>query len=80
MLAVLKVLGRGVSFDDCADCTFMNKETHRRFFHKFCHLFAKKFYPIYVYGPRNDQEMRESMSEYSKAGFEGCFYASSETA
>ena len=73
VLAVLKILGRGVCFDDCADCTFMNKETHRRFFHKFCHLFAKKFYSVYVYGPRNDTEMKESMSEYSKAGFEGCF-------
>ena len=58
VLALLKVLGRGVCHDNCADCISMNKETHRRFFHKFCHLFAKKFYFVYVEGRSQFQHVR----------------------
>ena len=72
VLGVLRVLGRGVCFDDCAEATNMNKETHRRFFHSFCRKFASKYYSIYCRGPESDAELDSCMSEYTSAGFPGC--------
>lgn len=72
VLGVLRVLGRGVCFDDCQEGTNINQETHRIFFHQFCHSFATKFYPIYCHGPKSDDELEDSMAEYKSAGFPGC--------
>ena len=72
VLGVLRVLGRGVCFDDAAEGTNMNEETHRLFFHKFYHLFCRRYYPEYCRGPIDDDDLASTMSEYTTAGFAGC--------
>ena len=72
VLAVLRVLGRGVCFDDCQEGTLMDKETYRVFFHEFVHKFSRKFYPIYCRGPKDEAELNDCMAEYAVAGFPGC--------
>lgn len=72
VLGVLRVLGRGVCFDDCQEGTNIDKETHRIFFHAFCKKFARKYYPIYCRGPETEADLENSMSEYTSAGFPGC--------
>jgi hypothetical protein len=72
VLGVLRVLGCGVCSDDCQEGTNMDKETHRKFFHAFCHKFARKYYSLYCHGPENEADMESCMSEYASAGFPGC--------
>ena len=45
VLGVLRVLGRGVCFDDAAEGAFSDEETHRKFLHQFCHRFSRKLSP-----------------------------------
>ena len=72
VLGVLRVLGRGVCFGDCQEGTFVNKETHRLFFHAFVNKFSRKYYSVYCRGPGNEADLESSMSEYTSAGFPGC--------
>ena len=72
VLGVLRVLGRGVCFDDCQEGTYIDKETHRVFFHAFCHKFARKYYSVYCHGPENAADLESCLSEYTSAGFPGC--------
>jgi hypothetical protein len=71
ILAVLRVLGRATCFDGIEEITGASAESHRVFFHDFCKKFASKYYHEYVYLPRNNDELRSSMSDYSRMGIPG---------
>lgn len=71
LLGVLRVLGRGTCFDGVEELTGGSAEAHRSFFHKFCHLFVRKYYDEYVYLPRNNEEKARWMSDYARMGLPG---------
>ena len=73
MLGYLRVIGRGWAFDDVAEATEISEETHRLFFHKFSRLFSEALFDVWVRGPKDDEELRDWMAEYTEAGFPGCF-------
>ena len=62
ILGVLRLLGRGVCFDDIEELTFVSAETHRRFFLRFIDLFASQLYDDWIFGPTTDQDILDGMA------------------
>jgi len=73
ILGVLSVLGRGVSFDQIAECTHSSEDIHRVFFHRFVKLYATEILPSVLKCPTTEQELLECMTEYTAMGLPGCF-------
>ena len=71
MLAVLRRLGRGGSFDDCWDGSGMGEETVRLFFHDFCDKFAQALYHVYVKPPDSAEDLNKVTTIYKLLGFPG---------
>ena len=71
LLGVLRVLGRGVCFDEVAEATGMSEETMRRFFHAFCREFAVRMYETHVHPPQTPAEIAADMDVYARLGFPG---------
>ena len=46
LLGTLRYLGRGWTFDDLEESTYISRDVHRCFFHKFCAWGAKVLYPM----------------------------------
>ncbi len=69
---MLRVLGRGWSFDDCAEATNINETTHRLFFEKFVARWSISKYEEFVVHPETEEEFRECELLYKEAGFDGC--------
>ena len=72
LLGSLRYLGRGWTFDDLEESTYITRDVHRCFFHQFCAWGAKVLYPMYVQLPKTLQDLRACEKEYSDAGFPGC--------
>jgi len=73
ILGVLRVLGRGVCFDDVAELTnATTQEVHRVFFHKFIRVYAEEYFKDWVKMPKTEDEIKSSMKEYTEAGMAGC--------
>ncbi|KAI2508462.1 Plant transposon protein [Fragilaria crotonensis] len=79
LLGSLRYLGRGWTFDDMKDVTYISRDVHRKFFHQFMKFGAKVLYPMYVSTPRTVEELRECEREYSIAGFPGCIGSTDAT-
>ena len=79
VLGSLRYLGRGWTFDDLEESTFIDKEVHRVFFHKFVEFGANKLYPKYVTMPSTIEELRDCEAEYRSAGFPGCIGSTDAT-
>lgn len=72
VLAVLRVLGRGVCFDEVAEILTCSEEILRVFFHDFVKKFVTKCYDRYVKPPLSRDEIRKAMDEYTMVGLPGC--------
>ena len=48
LLGSLRYLGRGITFDDVEESTFISRHDHRDFFHRFVAFGANKLYAKYV--------------------------------
>ena len=79
LLGSLRYLGRGWSFDDLEESTFITSEVHWVFFHKFVEFGSKMLYPMYVSVPTPLKELRDCESEYRAAGFPGCIGSTDAT-
>ena len=79
VLGCLRYLGRGWTFDDIEESTFINKDVQRVFFHKFVEFGATKLYRKYVTAPSTLEELRDCESEYRSAGFPGCIGSTDAT-
>ena len=79
VLGSLRYLGRGWTFDDLEESTFIDKEVHRVFFHKFVEFGAKKLYYQYVATPSTLEDLRDCEREYRNAGFPGCIGSTDAT-
>jgi hypothetical protein len=79
VLGSLRYLGRGWTFDDLEESTFISRDVHRVFFHSFVKFGAEHLYAKFVVPPSTIQELRECESEYRKAGFPGCIGSTDAT-
>ena len=71
LLGVLRILGRGWTFDDVAEATGMGEATVQKSFHLFCSNFVFHYYNTYVYRPEGE-ELQRDMEVYRKLGLPGC--------
>jgi hypothetical protein len=72
VLTALRYLGRGWTFDDCAENTAISSEVIRNFFHVFIQYGATELYARYVNAPACSVEASLHMYEYEAAGFSRC--------
>lgn len=61
-------------FEEMFEGSFISRETHRRFFHKFVEMYSTQIFPQVVRPPADDDlpAIRRMMHPYSLAGFAGC--------
>jgi hypothetical protein len=79
LLGSLRYLGRGWTFDNMRDVTYISRDVHRKFFHQFVKFGATVLYPIYVSAPRTVEELMDCEQEYNIAGFPGCIGSTDAT-
>lgn len=72
LLAALRYLGRGWTFDDLEESTAISRDVIRVFFHKFIEFGLTVLYKMWVTQPLNLQQAQAVSSEYRTAGFPGC--------
>jgi hypothetical protein len=73
MRSSLRYLGRGLTFDNLKERTFISRDVHRVFFHASIKYGAtKKLYQKYVTMPESIEVLRECEKAYRIAGFPGC--------
>lgn len=71
LLAALRYLGRGWTFDDLAESTAISEDVVRVFFHKFIEFGSTTLFDQYVFFPKTVEEAERQSSEYAKAGLPG---------
>ena len=71
LLGTLRYLGRGLTFDDIEEGTFVGQETHRQFFHTFVEYGSTKLYKKYVIDYKNNETISSDRNDYALAGFPG---------
>jgi len=71
LLALLRYLGRGWTFDDLAENTAISQEVVRVFFHKFIDYGSSVLYRRYVHPPCSCADARDHIADYELAGFPG---------
>ena len=79
VLSSLRYLGRGWTFDDCAESTAISHDVIRVFFHRFITFGATKLYNKYVRVPSRAEDARDHMHEYTAAGFPGAIGSTDAT-
>lgn len=68
VLSVLRVLGRGVVFDECFDGSGCGEESIRTFFHSFVAVFSARLFSGIVKPPRTVEEIRTTTGIYQRLG------------
>ena len=71
VLSCLRILGRGVAFDECFDGSGCKEECIRVFFHKWCPMFVKKLMPSVVQPPLSTEDIEEQVNIYQRLGMGG---------
>jgi hypothetical protein len=79
LLGSLRYLGRGWTFNDMRDVTYISRDVHRKFFHQFVTFGATVLYTMYVSVPQTVEELQDCENEYSIAGFPGCIGSTNAT-
>jgi hypothetical protein len=72
LLASLRYLGCGWTFDDCEESTAIDNDVHMTFFHVFLEFGSTVLYKKWVLTAVNLPKAMLNMKEYSVAGFPGC--------
>lgn len=72
LLAALRYIGRGWTFDDLEEATAISREVIRSFFHKFIEFGKEVLYPKWVTSPATLDDAAQASHEFSMAGFPGC--------
>lgn len=79
LLGSLRYLGRGFTFDDLEETTFIGRDVHRSFFHSFVEFGEKKLFPMFVQLPQSVEALKECEHAYRIAGFPGCIGSTDAT-
>lgn len=72
LLASLRYLGRGWTFDDLEEATAISRENIRQFFHVFINFGATVLFPMHVQAPQVSDEAITHTIEFGRAGLPGC--------
>jgi hypothetical protein len=75
----LRYIGRGWTFDDFEEATFIHEEAHHQFFHIFIHLESTMLCDKYVVSPQTSAESKTHMHELGIAGLTGAAGSSDAT-
>eukprot|EP00804_Cyclotella_cryptica_P019054 CCRYP_014463-RA/>CCRYP_014463-RA protein AED:0.10 eAED:0.10 QI:0/0/0/1/1/1/2/0/449 len=70
---------RGWTFDDIEECTAVSQEVHRVFFGKFIEFSSTVLYNKYVVYPKNFEEAKDHMKEFTVAGLPGALGSTDAT-
>jgi hypothetical protein len=73
VLSVLRVLGRGVVFDECFDGSGCSESMIQTFFHQFLRVFSSRLLHCAVCPPQNSEELRTQLKIYERLGLNGAF-------
>ena len=76
VLGSLRILGRGVVFDDIADFTGVSEHVVRDFFFAFIEHWSTVKFAHYVKMPTTEEELRTCEAEYAMGGLNGCIGSS----
>ena len=79
VLATLRYLGRGLTFDDLGGMTHISPETIRRFFHVFIEFGSTVLYHKHVVIPRTAAEFATHQSEFKTGGLTGAGFSTDAT-
>jgi hypothetical protein len=72
LMGTLRYLGRGVTFDDIEEFSFISGEVHRKFFCTFLDYGNTYLYNKYVVNPASERGVTSFEKVFSLAGFNGC--------
>lgn len=70
-LSVLRVLGRGVCFDELYDGSGLSESVLSRFFHRFNSIFTSRLFHKVVVPPKNTEELDRIAKIYTMLGLVG---------
>ena len=70
-LSVLRVLGRGVCFDELYDGSGLSESSQSRFFHRFNSIFASRLFHKVVVPPKNVEDLGRIAKIYEMLGLVG---------
>jgi hypothetical protein len=73
VLSVLRVLGRGVVFDECFDGSGCSESSIQDFFHLFLSVFVSRLLHCVVCPPKDQDELSIHMRIYERLGLNGAF-------
>ena len=80
LLTSLRYLGRGLNFDDVAECASLNEETVRVFFHCFIDFGSVVLYALYIRPPTCAEDAKaHDTGEYDVTGFTGAIGSTDAT-
>jgi len=79
LLGSLRYLGRGWTFDDVRDVTYISRDFHEKFFHQFVTFGVTVLYPTNESVPQTVEELQDCENEYDIAGFPGCIGSTDAT-
>ena len=71
VLSALRVIGRGVCFDECFDGSGCGEESIRIFFHDFTAIFAERYQLCILTGPKTPAEVDTQLAIYGRLGLPG---------
>ena len=71
MMAALRILATGAGFDAFEEVAGHDKETQRRFFHRWMKWLSENVVDRYVFWPTSDADVERNTSAYAKLGFPG---------
>lgn len=71
VLGWLRMVGRGVCFDDLEELSCIKSPTMHTFFHEFNRRCREELYPIHVRMPSNIEELMEIEAAYAAVGIPG---------
>jgi len=79
LLGSLRYLGRGLTFDGLEECSAINEETHRQFFHVFITFGRDFLYPFYVTMPTTEEQYNTRRHEFDVGGLTGAGFLTDGT-
>ena len=72
VLAALRMLAVGASFDNISELACISEQTVQSFFHKWCEAFAANEFTKWCHPPTTSAEVAETTGIFARCGFPGC--------
>lgn len=72
ILGCLRILGRGVVFDDIAEAIATSEAVIQAFFHVFVQHFSTEQFDRFVKWPTTQEDLEQCEREYAMGGLNGC--------